>query len=262
MSPSQLVDLQRAEPLREAVDLLAPRWTTWALQTIHQRGQMRFTEVSAALPWLGMQATQQVLRRMHDGGLVDRSPTGYAVTPLGHTALKTQGALADWHRTHFSDGPALAEAERSEDALRRLRGRGAVEVITALSEHGPLRREVLRASTELATGSMHYRLQQLQDDGLVERAGSSQRAPYALTSAATALDPTVYATLSAVHQASRVSPSAADRPVAVEPRFADRANAAVLRTPSTPSAMFSHAPTPPTRVPAYVTQLSHPSRAR
>lgn len=93
-------------------------------------------------------------------------------------------------------GPAVAEAERTEDALRQLRGEGAVEVLHALSEHGPLPYGELRKASGLATGTLHYRLQQLQEDQLLTRTGPSFRAAYGLTPAAQALGP-IYAELAA-----------------------------------------------------------------
>ncbi|MEU8782625.1 winged helix-turn-helix transcriptional regulator [Streptomyces sp. NPDC048637] len=263
--PDHRISAYDAKLVSKAVDRLAPRWTTWALQTIAQDGQMRFAEINAALPWLGTQNAQWVLRRMLTDGLLDRPQLGlYEVSALGRTAHNAHGALASWHRAHFSDGgPPLAEAERTEDTLRRLRGKGAIDVLHALSQRGPLPNGQLRKAAGLATGSFHYRLQQLQADQLLTRTGTSHRA-YALAPAAEALGP-VYAELTAFARGAEpaiTSASAKPSPTTGRTASAERANAAVRRSPSASSGMFSHVPAPQPLVPAHVTALSHPSRTR
>ncbi|MFJ4532650.1 winged helix-turn-helix transcriptional regulator [Streptomyces nigrescens] len=249
------------QDVRHAIGRLAPRWTTWTLQTIQQHGQMRFTEIASALPWIGTQNTQWVLRRMLTDGLLDRPQLGlYEVAPLGRHAHNAHRALASWHRAHFSEsGPVLAKAERTEDALRRLRGKGAVDVLHALSQHGPLPNGELRDAAGLATGSFHYRVQQLQEDQLLTRTGPSNRA-YDLTPAAQALGP-VYVELAAFESmASRTT--VRHNPTTQPTAGMARANAAVRRTPSAFPGLFSHAPEPQPRVPVHVSALSRPSRTR
>ncbi|SEC12850.1 winged helix-turn-helix transcriptional regulator [Streptomyces sp. 2314.4] len=252
---------EHAEFVSEAIDRLAPRWTTWTLQTIQQHGQMRFAQIASALPWLGTQNTQQVLRRMQTKGLLDRPRHGvYEVSPRGRSARNAHRALASWHRAHFAEsGPVLAEAERTEDALRRLRGKGAVDVLHALSQQGPLPNGELRQAAGLATGSFHYRVQQLQEDQLLTRTGPSNRA-YDLTPAAHALGP-VYAELAAFESMAS-SATVRHNPTTRPTAGMARAKAAVRRTPSAFPGLFSHAPEPQPRVPAHVTALSRPSRTR
>ncbi|MGG7569199.1 winged helix-turn-helix transcriptional regulator [Streptomyces sirii] len=246
----------------KAIDRLAPRWTTWTLQTVAQHGQMRFTKIAAALPWLSTQNTQQILRRMHANGLLDRPGHGvYEVSPWSQNAHSAYRTLASWHRTHSGgSGPAVAEAERTEDALRQLRGEGAVDVLHALSEQGPLPHGELRKATGLATGTLHYRLQQLQEDQLLTRTGPSFRAAYALTPAAQALGP-IYAELAAFES---MAPSVAVQrnPAVLTAARTTRANAAVQRTTSAFPGLFSHAPAPQPPVPTHITALSHPSQTR
>ncbi|MFE7312870.1 winged helix-turn-helix transcriptional regulator [Streptomyces sp. NPDC057555] len=260
--PDHRISAHDATLVSKAIDRLAPRWTTWTLQTVAQQGQMRFTKIAAALPWLSTQNTQQILRRMHANGLLDRPGHGvYEVSPWGRNAHSVHRTLASWHRTHAGgSGPAVAEAERTEDALRQLRGEGAVEVLHALSEHGPLPYGELRKASGLATGTFHYRLQQLQEDQLLTRTCPSFRAAYGLTPAAQALGP-VYAELAAFES---VAPSVAVQrnPAELAAARTTRANAAVQRTPSAFPGLFSHAPAPQPPVPTHLTALSHPSRTR
>ncbi|GGU68529.1 MULTISPECIES: hypothetical protein [Streptomyces] len=256
------VSAHDAALVSKAIGRLAPRWTTWTLQTIAQHGQTRLTKIAAALPWLSTQNTQQILRRMHTNGLLDQPDYGlYEVSPSGRNAHSVHRTLASWHRTHTGgSGPAVAEAERTEDALRRLRGEGAVDVLHALSEHGPLPHGELRKASGLATSSFYYRLQQLQDDQLLTRTGPSFRAAYTLAPAAQALGP-IYRELAAF---GSMAPSVAvqRKPAALATASTARANAAVRRTPAALPGLFSHASTPQPRVPAHVTALSHPSRTR
>ncbi|MFE0187583.1 winged helix-turn-helix transcriptional regulator [Streptomyces sp. NPDC058989] len=228
----------------EAIDRLAPRWTTWTLQTIAQHGQMRFAKIAAALPWLSAQNTQQILRRMHTNGLLDRPEYGiYEVSRSGRNAHSVHRTLASWHRTHSSgSSSAVAEAERTEDALRRLRGERALSVLHARSEHGPLPNGELRKASGLATGSFYYRLQQLQEDQFPTRTGPSSRAASTLAPAAQALGP-IYAELAAFESLPpRVT--VPHKPTALASASATRAVAAVRRTPSGFPGLFSHAPAP------------------
>ncbi|MFI2263737.1 winged helix-turn-helix transcriptional regulator [Streptomyces tubercidicus] len=260
--PDHRISAHDAALVSKAVDRLAPRWTTWTLQTIAQHSQMRFAKIAAALPWISTQNTQQILRRMHTNGLLDRPEYGvYEVSPSGRNAHSVHRTLASWHRTHSGgSSSAVAEAERTEGALRRLRGEGAIDVLHALSEHGPLPNGELRKASGLATGSFYYRLQQLQEDQLLTRTGSSSRAAYTLTPAAQALGP-IYTKLAAF-ESLPPSVTVQHKPTALASASTARADAAVRRTPSGFPGLFSHAPAPQPRVPAHVTTHSHPSRTR
>ncbi|KIZ14954.1 winged helix-turn-helix transcriptional regulator [Streptomyces natalensis] len=260
--PDHRISAHDTALVSKAIDRLAPRWTTWTLQTIAQHAQMRFAKIAVALPWLSTQYTQQILRRMHTNNLLDRPDYGvYELSPSGQNACSVHRTLASWHRTHAGgNSPAVAEAERTEDALRQLRGEGAVEVLHTLSKHGPLPHGELRKASGLATGSFHYRLQQLQEDQLLTRTGPSFRAAYALTPAAQELGP-VYAELAAF-ESMAASVAVQHKPAALATASTTRANAAVQRTPSALPGLFSHAPAPQPRVLAHVTALSHPSRTR
>ncbi|MEU1299964.1 winged helix-turn-helix transcriptional regulator [Streptomyces shenzhenensis] len=251
-----------------AVSRLSPRWTAWTLQTIQQRGSMRLADINSALPWVGVQAMAQVVRRMQTSGLLERPQFGiYSLTPLGRNAQAVHRALADWHRTQIvSNAPTLARAERTEDALGRLRGKGAIEVLHALAQHGPLSNGELRTAAGLATGSFHYRVHQLQTDQLITRIGpfTGRGANYTLTPAARALAP-VYPELSDFARKSNViagTDEVQHAAAAEHAATAVRASAATQRSTMASPGLFSHAPAPQPRVPAHVAALSHPSRIR
>ncbi|MBK6016660.1 winged helix-turn-helix transcriptional regulator [Streptomyces sp. MBT53] len=261
LSPSAT---RHTELVDQAVTRLSPRWTTWTLQTIHHHGPMRLADINSALPWVGVHAMAQIVRRMQTSGLLDRPQFGvYDLTPLGRDTRHVHRALSAWHRTHLADGTAsLAEAERSEDALGWLRGKGTIPLLHALARYGPLPNGALRDEAALATGSFHYRITQLQTDQLVTRTSpfSGRGSEYTLTSAARGLTP-VYAELG---EFARKAHSAATRPDqhSATAQQAVRASAAVRRSPAASSELFSHVFAPQPRVPAYVTARSHPSRTR
>lgn len=264
MPDLSIAPTRHSELVDQAVARLSPRWTTWTLQTIQQRGPMRLADINSALPWVGVRAMAQVVRRMQTSGLLDRPQFGvYDLTPLGRDTQHVHRALSAWHRTHLSDGTSsLAEAERVEDALGRLRGKGTIPLLHALAQHGPLPNGALRDETALATGSFHYRVTQLQTDRLITRTSpfSGRGAEYTLTSAARGLTP-VYTELAEFARKSHPAASGPDQYRACA-QHAIRASAALRRGPMASSELFSHVPDSQPRVPAYVTALSHPSRTR
>ncbi|RSN18722.1 hypothetical protein DMH25_00200 [Streptomyces sp. WAC 01325] len=255
---------RHTELVDQAVARLSPRWTTWTLQTIQQRGPMRLTDINSALPWVGVHAMAQIVRRMQTSNLLDRPQVGiYDLTPVGRDAQHVHRALSAWHRTHLTDRAAsLAEAERIEDALGRLRGKGTIPLLHALAQYGPLPNGALRDEAGLATGSFHYRITQLQTDQLITRTSpfSGRGAEYTLTSAARGLAP-VYAELAEFAREANPATSLPDEHGATA-QHAIRASAAVHRSPVASSELFSHIPDSQPRVPAYVTALTHPSRTR
>ncbi|WP_308461211.1 hypothetical protein [Streptomyces sp. Ru73] len=186
----------RLEPIHHAVGVLAPLWTSWTLETLCERGHLRSQQLASALPWLNMPTLHQVLVRMQSSGLLIKPERGcYAVSRLGQDARPVHRALASWHARHYeARATSWKGPDRVEDALARLRGRGAVEVLTALEQHGPLRPGALREAAGMATGSFHYRTRQLLDDGLVTRLGPEEHFAYDLTPAARGLG-AVYAEL-------------------------------------------------------------------
>ncbi|MGW3649236.1 winged helix-turn-helix transcriptional regulator [Streptomyces sp. NPDC000878] len=252
------------ELVNQAVNRLSPRWTTWTLQTIQHHGPMRLADINSALPWVGVQAMAQIVRRMQTSSLLERPQFGvYDLTPLGRTTQHAHRALTTWHRAHLSDNKSsVAEAERAEDALGRLRGKGTVDVLHALAQHGPLPSGVLRNEAGLATGSFHYRVQQLVTDQLITRTSpfSGRGAECRLTSAAHGLAP-VYTELAEFSHRARPAATRSGQHSSTVHQ-ATWASAAVRRSPSASAELFSHAPHPQPRVPAHLTALSQPPRTR
>ncbi|MEU6172736.1 winged helix-turn-helix transcriptional regulator [Streptantibioticus parmotrematis] len=264
------VDAQRIE---DALSLLAPRWTTWTTQTLAQHNApMRVREVASRLPFLNEQLVGKRLAQMHTDGLViranDHFHAPYQLSASAAELTPVHRALASWSQQHLALGQ-LPDAERVEDAVRRLSLRHATALIQLLDSRGPMRLAHVSEAVALKAPYTWQRLAFLQRDGLVTRTGPRRGDPYVLTEAGAALGP-VHA---AVQQWSNpLAPKDPVRePAAAATRTHDavdlrsegaRTAAALRRTPAASAMFFSHADQPQPRVPSMVTALSAPSRTR
>ncbi|MGQ4352902.1 winged helix-turn-helix transcriptional regulator [Streptomyces drozdowiczii] len=267
------IDAQRVE---DALSLIGPKWTAWSAMTLAQENRpMRVRDVAARLPFISEQFVSKRLTTMHADGLVirpdDRRGAPYQLSALGTSLAPVHRTLSDWSHAHLSLGQ-MAEAERVEDALRRLHLRHSTAVIQVLDAGGPMRFVHIAEEAGLDNSYARQRLLRLQADGLVTRTGPRHGDPYVLTDAGQALG-AVYASVehwsSPIITERRTSPS--PRPVAAATRThpdislsADgaRTAAALRRSAAAPNALFSHAPQPQPRVPAAVTARSAPGRGR
>ncbi|MFF9784173.1 winged helix-turn-helix transcriptional regulator [Streptomyces nigrescens] len=265
-------DAQRVE---DALSLIAPKWTTWSVQSLAQQGHpMRVRDVAARLPFISEQLVAKRLAQMHADGLVTRAADSrgdpYQLSALGESLSRVHRALSDWSQANLSLGK-VAGAERVEDAVRRLHLRHSTAVIQLLDAAGPTRFVHIAEGAGLDNGFTRYRLNRLQTDGLVSRTGPHHGTPYVLTDAGRALGP-VYTAVShwsnpaAVPRFSStpVPVATATRTHARVPLGSDggRTAAALRRSTAAPSVLFSHAPQPQPRVPAAVTTQSAPGRGR
>ncbi|SCD72538.1 winged helix-turn-helix transcriptional regulator [Streptomyces sp. PpalLS-921] len=269
------VDAQRVE---EALARIGPKWTTWTAMTLAQvNGPVRVRDVAAQLPFVSEQFVGKRLATMHADGLVvrgyDRRAAPYRLSGLGASLAPVLRTVSDWSRTHVAQEP-MAEAERVEDALRRLHLRHSTGVIQVLdSAAGPMRFVHIAEAAGLDNGLARQRLLRLQADGLVARTGSRHGDPYALTDAGQALG-AVYASVEHWSQPFALrSEAAASRPVEAATRThvgiplgagtdGARTTAALRRSAAASNVMFSHAPQPQPRVPAAVIAQSAPGRGR
>ncbi|MGQ4513150.1 winged helix-turn-helix transcriptional regulator [Streptomyces sp. DW26H14] len=267
------VDAQRVE---DALSLIAPKWTTWSVQTLAQQDTpMRVRDVAARLPFVREGNVSKRLAQMHADGLViraaDRHGAPYQLSALGKSLSQVHHTLSDWSQANLSLGGQIAGAERVEDAVRRLHLRDSTAVIQVLDAGGPMRFGHIAEEADLDNGWARHRLNRLQVDGLVARTGPRHGDPYVLTDAGRALGP-VYAAVeqwsgpvTTRHRSAPPAPgAAATRTHTGVPLASDnvRTAAALRRSAAAPSALFSHAPQPQPRVPAVVTAQSTPSRRR
>ncbi|MFJ3283064.1 winged helix-turn-helix transcriptional regulator [Streptomyces halstedii] len=161
-------------------------------------GPVRVRDVAAQLPFVSEQFVGKRLATMHADGLVirddDRRGAPYRLSALGTSLAPVLRTVSDWSRTHLSQEP-MAEAERVEDALRRLHLRHSTAVIQALdSADGQMRFVHIAEAAGLDNGIARQRLVRLQADGLVTRTGFRHGDPYVLTDAGQALG-AVYASV-------------------------------------------------------------------
>ncbi|AEN10809.1 MULTISPECIES: winged helix-turn-helix transcriptional regulator [unclassified Streptomyces] len=213
--PFESIDAERVE---DALARLGPKWTTWSAMILAQENRpMRVRDISDRLPFVSETLVSKRLATMHADGLVtrpdNRRGAPYQLTALGESLTSVHHTLSDWSRAHLLPG-RMAEAERVDDALRRLNLRDATAVVQALGTNGPMRFVHISEEAGLYTPWARERLLRLQSDGLVTRTGSRHGDPYALTDAGQALG-AVYATIehwSEPITGRRASP--ASRPVA------------------------------------------------
>ncbi|MGW9287634.1 winged helix-turn-helix transcriptional regulator [Streptomyces albidoflavus] len=263
------IDAQRVE---EALARIGPKWTTWTAMTLAQvRGPVRVRDVAAQLPFVSEQFVGKRLATMHADGLVvrddDQRGAPYRLSALGTSLAPVLRTVSDWSRTHLTQEP-MAEAERVEDALRRLHLRHSTAVIQALdSADGQMRFVHIAEAAGLDYGLARQRLVRLQADGLVTRTGSRHGDPYVLTDAGQALG-AVYASVEHWSQpfSLRGGTAAATCAHVGIPlgtgADSTRTAAALRQSAAASNVMFSHAPQPEPRVPAAVTAQSAPGRGR
>lgn len=271
-SPIGAIDAQRVE---DALSLIAPKWTTWSVQTLAQHnGSTRVRAIAAQLPFVSEQYISTRLARMHADGLVTRDGdlrgAPYRLSALGEALAPVYRAVSDWSHAHLPLG-RIAEAERVEDALRRLHLRQSTALVQALDVGGPTRFVHLTETLGMVHSATRQRLLRLQVDGLVTRTGSRHGDPYVLTDAGRALG-AVYASVERWSEpVVQGRTSSAPHPLATATRThigvplganGSRTAAALRRSAAAPNALFSHAPQPQLRVPASVTAQSAPAPRR
>ncbi len=245
-----------AQRVEDALAQIGPRWTTWSTMVLAQENRpMRVRDVAARLPFLDEQVVFKRLNTMRVDGLVHRDLDPrrgalYRLSVLGESLAPVHRSMSDWSRTHLPTG-RMAEAERIEDTLDRLRRRHTTAVIQVLDQGGPMRYVDLAERAGLGHGTTSHRLARLQTDGLVTRTGPRFGDPYALTEAGQALG-AVYASVEHWSE-SLVAPQ---KPHAAG---ATRTHAAVPPGPKMPGPQQLCGGAPPYRPHCSAT---HPNRSR
>ncbi|WP_254404570.1 winged helix-turn-helix transcriptional regulator [Streptomyces anulatus] len=157
---------------------------------------MRVREVASRLPFVGEQYVSKRLAKMQADGLVTRDDhrgAPYRLSALGETLSPIFHALSDWSHAYLPLGH-VAEAERVEDALRRLHHRHSTAVIQILDAGGPMRYAHIAEEAGLSNSLGGQQLSRLQTAGLIARTGPRHGDPYTLTDGGRALG-AVYATV-------------------------------------------------------------------
>jgi DNA-binding HxlR family transcriptional regulator len=78
--------------VNELIGAVADKWTMLLLETLDEGGEMRFTQISRAIPGISQKMLTQTLRRMERDGFVTRTVhavvpprVDYRLTPLGES---------------------------------------------------------------------------------------------------------------------------------------------------------------------------------
>ena len=109
-------------PTRQALDLIADKWTT-LLICLLSRGKQRYGDLHRQVGGISQKMLTQTLRKLERDGLVTRHifpevppRTEYELTKLGHTLIEPMGALCEWAGNHLSE---LEQARKRYDHLQK-----------------------------------------------------------------------------------------------------------------------------------------------
>lgn len=109
-------------PTRQALDLIADKWTTLLIYLL-SRGKQRYGDLHRQVGGISQKMLTQTLRKLERDGLVTRHVypevpprTEYELTKLGHTLIEPMGALCEWAGAHL---PELEQARKRYDSLRK-----------------------------------------------------------------------------------------------------------------------------------------------
>jgi DNA-binding HxlR family transcriptional regulator len=109
-------------PTRQALDLIADKWTTLLIYLL-SRGKQRYGDLHRQVGGISQKMLTQTLRKLERDGLVSRHiypevppRTEYELTRLGHTLIEPMGALCDWAGAHLSE---LEQARKRYDHFQK-----------------------------------------------------------------------------------------------------------------------------------------------
>ena len=95
--------------VNELIGRVADKWTMLILETLEERGTLRFTALSRAVGTISQKMLTQTLRRMEQDGLVSRTVhpvipphVDYALTPLGRSLGAAFCGVWIWAETHHA----------------------------------------------------------------------------------------------------------------------------------------------------------------
>lgn len=100
----------------ELIGAVADKWTMLLLETLDEGGEMRFTQISRAIPGISQKMLTQTLRRMERDGFVTRTVhavvpprVDYRLTPLGESLGEAFCGVWHWAEANL-DGVGAARA--------------------------------------------------------------------------------------------------------------------------------------------------------
>lgn len=100
----------------ELIGAVADKWTMLLLETLDEGGEMRFTQISRAIPGISQKMLTQTLRRMERDGFVTRTVhavvpprVDYRLTPLGESLGEAFCGVWHWAEANL-DAVGVARA--------------------------------------------------------------------------------------------------------------------------------------------------------
>jgi len=109
-------------PTRQALDLIADKWTTLVIYLL-ARGKQRYGDLHRQVGGISQKMLTQTLRKLERDGLVSRHiypevppRTEYELTKLGHTLIPPMAALCEWAGNHLGE---LEQSRRRYDHLQK-----------------------------------------------------------------------------------------------------------------------------------------------
>ena len=101
----QEVDPEIEALVHDIIGQVADRWTMVILETLHDKGTLRFTRLSQAVEGISQKMLTQTVRQMERDGLVTRTVhpvipprVDYALTPLGESLGRPSAACGSGRR--------------------------------------------------------------------------------------------------------------------------------------------------------------------
>lgn len=94
----------------DLIGAVADKWSMIMLETLDERGEMRFTQLSKAIPGISQKMLTQTLRALEANGLVVRRDfqtvpphVEYHLTPLGASLGHSLTPLFEWIEREFDN---------------------------------------------------------------------------------------------------------------------------------------------------------------
>ncbi|MGV3457987.1 winged helix-turn-helix transcriptional regulator [Sphingomonas sp.] len=103
----------------DLIGAVADKWSMIVLETLDEQGELRFTQISKAIPGISQKMLTQTLRRMERDGLVTRTVhavvpprVDYRLTPLGESLGEAFCGVWLWAEANLE---AVAKAREGFD---------------------------------------------------------------------------------------------------------------------------------------------------
>lgn len=111
--------------VQDIIGKVADKWTMLILEALHERGTLRFTQLSKAVGRISQKMLTQTVRQMEQDGLVRRTVhpvipphVDYSLTPLGEGLGAAFCGVWIWAETHHTEIKRAREAFASREGQR------------------------------------------------------------------------------------------------------------------------------------------------